>query len=102
MPIYKYKVSIEICNQGGINAVNGFYTNFNVTPIEIVTITSNIKRDKKREVTEYVSKPQSTSFAGALDKAMEEYQSNEYYVHTYDSKSRLNPCFYAKPREYSA
>ena len=105
LPIYNIvenllKVTNEICNQGGIVAVNGFFT-FNVTPIQIVAITSEVKRDKKREQQEYIHKTESQDFASTLNHAMEELQPSNVFVQTYNAKSQLQSISYNKQKEYS-
>ena len=90
-----------MCNQGGIIAVNGFMNDFNVTQIQMVTVISNLKRDNKRTQQQYIPKHNETSFAGELEKAMEELQPTDVHTVTYNSKSQLQPFFYAKRREYT-
>ncbi len=62
-------------HQGGINAANGFFNNFNVTPLQVVAMTSGIKRDKREEPQPYVYKTKANDFANTLKEAMKEYSS---------------------------
>ena len=94
-------VTIEISNQGGIVAVNGFYNNFNVTQIQIVTVAPQVKRDKKREVAEYTSKTENNDFASTLNQAMDGLDTKEAFIQTYDAKSQMHPFYFTKHKEYS-
>lgn len=94
-------VTIEISNQGGIVAAYGYYNNFNVTQIQIVTVASQVKRDKKREVEEYKHKTNTNEFANTLNQAMENLEDKECFIQTYDAKSKMHPFFFTKHKEYS-
>lgn len=90
-----------MCNQGGIIAVNGFIYDFNVTPIQVVTVISNLKRDNKRTPQQYLQKQSESGFSGELEKAMEELQPTDFHTVTYNSKSQLQPFFYTARRDYT-
>lgn len=90
-----------MCNQGGIIAVNGFMNDFNVTQIQMVTVISNLKRDNKRTPEQNLHKKNEASFAGELEKAIEELQPTDFHTVTYNSKSQLQPFFYTARRDYT-
>ena len=60
-----------------------------------------MKRDKKREIEEYTSKPANNEFANTLNQAMENLDTREGFIQTYDAKSQMHPFFFSKHREYS-
>lgn len=88
-------------HQGGINAANGFFNNFNVTPIPIVAIATGIKRDKKDAPQTYIHKSENSDFANTLNEAMDEYKLTNGSIQTYNAKSQLQSFSYTRPREYS-
>ena len=62
--------TIGICTQGGINAVNGFLTNFNVTTVQMVHHISYLNKDGGRHSREGRRQESSSDFSGVLNKVL--------------------------------
>ncbi|MBQ6814236.1 MAG: hypothetical protein IJP13_01720 [Lachnospiraceae bacterium] len=68
----------------------------------MVTIVSTLKREKRNtDQQELYYKKSNTDFAGELEKAMDDLAPTDIHTVTYNSKSQLQPFFYAKRREYT-
>ena len=67
----------------------------------MVAIIPGTKRDHKHEAEQQLNKKDDNSFAGELEKAMEDYIPADIHTVTYNSKSQLQPFFYSIRRDYT-
>lgn len=97
--IKKNQVTVEICSQGGINAVNGF-NDFKVLPVQIVSNIPNMRRENGNSKRQRLSAPKAESFKTVLESVADENQPGDCYTVTYNANSQLQTFFYRLNREY--
>ena len=67
----------------------------------MVALVPKTKRDKRRSPDQQFHQETNASFANELDKAMEDYNYDEFQTLTYNAKSQLEPFIYIKHKEYT-
>ena len=67
----------------------------------MVALVPKSKRDKRRYPDQHLYKENNSNFASELDKAMENYDYDEFQTLTYNAHSQLEPFIYVKHKEYT-
>ena len=67
----------------------------------MVALIPKTKRDKKQTANQQHSRQENSDFANTLDKAIENYNYDDFQTVTYNAKSQLEPFIYVKHREFT-
>ena len=67
----------------------------------MVALIPKTKKDKKHMANQQHSKQENSDFANTLDKAIENYNYDDFQTVTYNAKSQLEPFIYVKHREFT-
>ncbi|MBQ5918646.1 MAG: hypothetical protein IIW92_08815 [Lachnospiraceae bacterium] len=67
----------------------------------MVALIPKSKRDKRRSTEQQLHKEANSNFANELDKAMDEYNYEDFQTLTYNAHSQLEPFIYVKHKEYT-
>lgn len=100
--IRKIDVTVEIYIQGGINAANGFQSNFKVYPVQTITNLPRMAADGNGTGSgREPQKQAASSFGKFLEQATKNNCPAECYTVTYTADCKLQTYFYQPSREYS-
>ena len=67
----------------------------------MVSLIPKTKRDKRQNANQQHYKEHNSEFANELEKAMDNYNFEEFQTLTYNAHSQLEPFIYVKHREYT-
>ena len=67
----------------------------------MVALIPKTKKDKRRFPEQQLYKENNSTFANELDKAMEDYNYEDFQTLTYNAHSQLEPFIYVKHKEYT-
>ena len=67
----------------------------------MVALIPKTKKDKKQMANQQQSRHENSDFANTLDKAMEDYNYNDFQTLTYNAHSQLEPFIYVRHKEYT-
>ena len=106
LPIYlietKERVTVEICIQGGIDAANGFSSNFRVVPVQVVSTIPRLRRDTRQSASQSFSgTKKDESFEQVLQQKLSGNEPLDCYTVTYGRNRQLQTFFYQPKREYT-
>jgi hypothetical protein len=88
--------------QGGIDAVNGFYSNSKVSPVQTISHVKSIKRDTAANSGNQGSSQQRNRFYEMeVTVEADNMAPEDCYTVTYNNSRQLQTFYYCPRREYT-